>query len=287
MIRLENVRKSYKDKNADFELECSMELQEGRITGLIGANGAGKSTTFKAILNLITIDGGNIELFGKSHTKLTKEDKENIGVVLSDSSFSECLCPKDMMDIMKALYHKFDKKAFLGMCEELGIPLNKQFKEFSTGMKAKLKLAIAMSHEAKFLILDEPTSGLDVTARDTILEMLQDYMEKNEDAGILISSHISTDLEKICDDIYMIHDGKIVLHEETDELLENYAILRLEEKQFDSMEKDHFLRKKKESYGYSVLTDERQFFMENYPKLVIEKGTIDDIILMMTKGEAI
>ena len=137
------------------------------------------------------------------------------------------------------------------------------------------------------MILDEPTSGLDVTARDTILEMLQDYMEKHEDARILISSHISTDLEKICDDIYMIHDGKIVLHEETDELLENYAILRLDEKQFDSMQKEHFLRKKKESYGYSVLTDKRQFFMENYPKIVIEKGTIDDIILMMTKGEAI
>ena len=285
MIRVENVRKSYKDKKADFELKCSMELQEGRITGLIGANGAGKSTTFRAILNLITIDGGNIELFGKSHTKLTKQDKENIGVVLSDSSFSECLCPKDMMDIMKALYHKFDKKAFLGMCEELGIPLNKQFKEFSTGMKAKLKLTIAMSHEAKFLILDEPTSGLDVTARDTILEMLQDYMEKHEDARILISSHISTDLESLCDDIYMIDNGKIVLHEDTDVLLSEYGVLKVTGEQMESLDKSYFLKVKKEPFGYRILTNQKGYYQDKYPQIAVEKGSIDEVIMLMVSGE--
>lgn len=287
MIRLENVRKRYGDKDGEFQLECSMELKAGRITGLIGANGAGKSTTFKSILNLISVDDGTIEVFGKPHTKLTKADKEDIGVVLADSSFSECLCPEDIGSIMKQFYHKFDEKDFKQLCDQLGVPMKKQVKEFSTGMRAKLKLAIAMSHEAKFLLLDEPTAGLDVTARDTILEMLQEYMEKHEDAGILISSHISTDLEKICDHIYMIHGGKIVLHEESDVLLENYAILKLDEMQFQSMEKEYFLRKKKESYGYSVLTDKRQFFMENYPKIVMEKGSIDDIILMMTKGETV
>ena len=287
MIRFAHVRNRSGVDPGDFDLGCSLELQSGRITGLIGANGAGKSTTFKSILNLISIDDGTIDIFGNPHTKLTREDKENIGVVLADSGFSECLCPEDIGKIMKQFYHKFYGKNFREMCDKLKVPMQKQVKEFSTGMRAKLKLIIAMSHEAKFLLLDEPTAGLDVTARDTIFEMLQDYMEEHEDAGILISSHISTDLEKICDDIYMIDNGKIVLHEETDTLLENYATLKLDESQFESMEKEYFLRKKKESYGYSILTDKRQFFLENYPEVVMEKGSIDDIILMMTKGETI
>lgn len=283
MLKLKNVKKNY----GMFQLECSLEVESGRVTGLIGANGAGKSTTFKSILNLIAIDEGSIEVLGKEHTKLTPEDKEKIGVVLSDSGFNEYLTVNDVIAMMRNFYAEFDEKQFRDRCGQMRIPLNQKIQEFSTGMRAKLNLIAAMSHGAKLLILDEPTAGLDVTARDEVLEMLQEYMDMHEECSIIISSHISTDLEKFCDDIYMIQDGKIILHEETDVLLSDYALLKVDEKQYEKLEKAYLLRKKKENFGYSLLTNQRKFFLENYPDIIAEKGNIDDVILMMTKGESL
>ncbi len=280
MIKLENAEKHYKQ----FDLECSLQVKPGQITGLIGENGAGKSTTFKLILDLIHADSGKVEVFGKPASELTKEDKENIGVVLSDSGFSGYITVKDLLRIMAALYSKFDKDAFLNGCEKYKIPLNKKIKEFSTGMKTKLKMLVAISHEAKLLVLDEPTAGLDVIARDEFLEMLQDYMSKGE-RSILISSHISSDLENLCDDFYMIHDGKIIMHEETDVLLSEYGILKPTMEQYQALDKQYLLKVKKETFGYRCLTNERQYYMENYPDMIIEKGNIDEMILLMVRGE--
>ncbi|MDE7038222.1 MAG: ABC transporter ATP-binding protein, partial [Lachnospiraceae bacterium] len=156
---------------------------------------------------------------------------------------------------------------------------------FSTGMKRKLQVLAARTHKARLLILDEPTAGLDVIARDELLDMLRAYMEQ-EDRAILVSSHISSDLEGLCDDIYMINDGKIILYEETDVLLDNYGILKLTDEQYEKLDKKHILRHKKEEFGYSCLTDERQFYQENYPDDAVEKGTIDELILMMIRGKA-
>ena len=153
-------------------------------------------------------------------------------------------------------------------------------------MKTKLKILVAVSHEAKLLILDEPTSGLDVIVRDEILAMLQTYMEKGE-RSILISSHISSDLETICDDFYMIHDGKIVLHEDTDCLLGSYGILKPTPEQYVKLDKSYIMKTKKEAYGYRCLTNERQFYLENYPDVVMEKGNLDEMILLMVRGEAV
>ncbi len=280
MIRLENVKKQYKQ----FELDCSLQVKPGQITGLIGENGAGKSTTFKLILDLIHKDEGRIEVFGKSVSELSNEDKENIGVVLSDSGFSGYITVKDIIKIMSALYSQFDKTTFLNECEKYRIPLNKKIKEFSTGMKTKLKMLVAISHGAKLLILDEPTAGLDVVARDEFLEMLQDYMSKGEHS-ILISSHISSDLENLCDDFYMIHDGKIVMHEETHVLLSEYGILKPSIEQYQMLDKKYLLKVKKEAFGYRCLTNERQFYIENYPDVITEKGNIDEMILLMVRGE--
>ena len=152
-------------------------------------------------------------------------------------------------------------------------------------MKAKLKVLVAISHHAKLLILDEPTAGLDVIARDELLELLREFMEKEEDRAILISSHISSDLETLCDDLYMIHDGKIILHEDTDVLLGDYALLKLDDTQYHTLDKQYLLRSKKESFGYSCLTDQKQYYIENYPNITIEKGTIDAVITMMIRGE--
>lgn len=281
MLKIKDAKKNYES----FGLECSLEVAPGMITGLIGANGAGKSTTFKAALNLIRLDSGEISIFGKPHTALTTKDKENLGVVLADSGFSEYLNVRDVAAIMRGMYRGFEEKKFMDRCLEFGLSDKKKIKEFSTGMRAKLKLLAAMSHGAKLLILDEPTAGLDVVAREELLALLQDYLEDMEDRSVLISSHISSDLEKFCDDIYMIHDGRIILHEETDTLLGSYGILKVDEAQYEALDKRYVLCRKKEMFGYCLLTAQREFYQENYPGIVVEKGNIDEVIIMMTKGE--
>ena len=280
MLRLSKVKKEYKG----FQLDCTLEVQEGCVTGLIGKNGAGKSTTFKAILGLISTDGGSIEIFGKSVSEMKIRDREDIGVVMSDSGFSGYLTVRDLIPMLKSMYTNFQEEEFRRQCEKFRIPTDKKIKEFSTGMKRKLQVLAALSHEARLLLLDEPTAGLDIIARDELLDMLRTYMEK-EGRAILVSSHISSDLEGLCDDIYMIDDGKIILYEETDVLLDCYGILKATPEQFGRIEREHILRYKKEGFGYSCLTDQRQFYQENYPQITVEKGNIDELIMMMVRGE--
>ena len=282
MLILDKAKKQYKD----FELICSMEVKRGCVTGLIGKNGAGKSTIFKACLGLIHLDGGSIEIMGKMPEELTAQDREKMGVVLADSGFSGYLTINDLLPVLNSMYRAFEKNKFLSLCKEFSLPLNKKIKEFSTGMKRKLQIVAAISHESELLILDEPTSGLDVTAREEVLNLLRDYME-NEKRSILISSHISSDLEGFCDDIYLIQDGKIILHEDTDVLLDNYAMLKVTEEQYQKLDRSYILRCKKEEYGYSLLTDQKMFYKENYPDVVIEKGKIDDVISIMSRGEMV
>ena len=182
------------------------------------------------------------------------KEKQELGVVLSESGFSGYLTIKDIIPVLESLYEK---------------------------------VLVAASHNARLLILDEPTAGLDVVARDELLEILREFMEQDENRAILISSHISGDLETLCDDVYLIHEGKVILHEETDVLLSDYALMKADEGQYAAMDKQYLLRVRKESFGYTCLTDQKQYYMENYPKLVIEKGTIDGVITMMIRGEAI
>ena len=280
MLRIENLRKNY-DR---FALNCSLEVKSGYVTGLIGQNGAGKSTTFKSVLGLISADGGKVQIFGKDVRDLEKKDRQKLGVVLSDSGFSGYLTVKDVIPVLENLYDAFDRTYFLELCERFGLPMDKRIKEFSTGMKAKLKVVAAVTHDASFLILDEPTAGLDVVARDEVLELLREFMEQDESHSILISSHISADLESICDDLYMIHEGNIVFHEDTDVLLSDYAVLKLDRKQWENIDREYLLKVKKEPFGYRCLTNQKQFFIENYPEVVIEKGTIDELIMMMIRG---
>lgn len=277
MIRLDNVVKQY-DK---FRLDCSLQVPEGRVTGLIGRNGAGKSTAFKTMLGLIEIEGGTVEVFGKAAKNLTAKDREQIGVVLADSGFSGYLRIKDLIPVLDTLYTDFSREQFMAGCERMELPINKKIREFSTGMKRKLQILAALSHNARLLILDEPTAGLDVVARDELLNLLREYME-TEGRSILISSHISSDLEGICDDVYLIENGRMLLHEDTDVLLNEYGLLKVTFEQFAMLDQRYLLRKKKESFGYSCLTNKRQFYQDNFPSVVIERGDIDKVILMLT-----
>lgn len=281
LIEMENVKKSYKD----FTLDCSLCLKEGMITGLVGQNGAGKSTTFKIILGLASAESGTLHILGKKPEDRLPADKCKIGVVLSDSSFGGHMTVKQAASILSAAYENMDQEAFLSDCGKWGLPLDKKIKEFSTGMKAKFKVLAATCHKAPLLILDEPTAGLDVIARDEILDMLNAYMEK-EGRGILISSHISGDLESLCDDIYMLHEGRILFHEDTDVILSDYGILKVREEEYESIEKEWIMCIKKESYGYCCLTNQRRFYEENEPSIVVEKCGIDQIETMLVKGES-
>lgn len=281
MLKINGLVKKY----GDFTLDCTMEVRKGCITGLVGENGAGKSTTFKAALGLISYDAGEISLLGKEPVALTEKDKEKLGVTLAESGFSGYLKVKDIVPVLNAMYPEFDRSGFLNLCSKFGVPLDKYIKEFSTGMKAKLKVLAAITHNADFLIMDEPTTGLDVMARDRILNLFRVYMEEDENRSILISSHISSDLEGLCDDIYMIHNGQIILHEETDVLLNEYGLIKADENQYRKLEKEYILRVRKETFGYACLTSQKQYYMENFPDLVVEKGSLDEVITMMIGGE--
>ena len=283
LFKAERLKKNY----GAFTLDCSLEVPKGRITGIVGRNGAGKTTLFKAALGLIKPDGGSVRILGKDPLRLTAEDKAKTGVALSDSGFNGFLKVRDVKRILKGFYAGFDEAYFDEQAEKMQLPVNKNIKEFSTGMKAKLKVLAAVTHGAELLIMDEPTAGLDVVARDELLEMLNGYMEKDENRAVVISSHISGDLEGLCDDIYMIDEGRIVLHEDTDVLLDSYAVLKVDEDQFKGLDKSHILRVKREPFGYSCLTGEKNFYTENCPGIVVERGGIDSVMTLMIKGEEI
>ena len=281
MLEIKDLVKNY----GDFRLECSLQVKPGQITGLIGENGSGKSTTFKSILGLIRPDSGTIRIFGKERSGLDQTNRQQIAAVLSDSGFSGYLTIRDIIPILVHMYRRFDREYFQHQVKRFDLPENKMVKEFSTGMKAKLKLLAALGSRAKMFIMDEPTSGLDVVARDELLDLIREYMAENEDSSVLISSHISGDLESLCDDVYMIHEGKIVLHEDIDTLLSDYGILKVDEKQYADMDKQYMIRTMHEAFGYACMTDQKQYYMENYPGAVLEKGSLDSVITMMIRGD--
>lgn len=280
MILLKDAVKNYKK----FQLNISMEIPSGRISGLVGKNGAGKSTTIKLILGLVKPDSGYVGLLGTESRRLTSREKEQIGVALAEAGFCSQLNITDVEHILMKMYPQFEREYFLSKVRELNLPMDKRIKDFSSGMKAKLRVLVAMTHRAKLLIMDEPTAGLDVEARNEILDMLRNYVAEDEERSILITSHISSDLEGLCDDIYLIHDGKIILHEDTDVILDQYGILKVNEEQYKALDKSYIIKSQKERYGYACFTNEKRYYKENYPGIVIENGGIDELILMMTGG---
>ena len=282
-LKLVNVTKRYGSTVANDAI--SLEVMPGEILSVLGENGAGKSTIFHAVLGLIRPDSGKITVLGKDSQEITAKDKQKLGAALSDSGFSGNLTIQDIISVLEKLYDDFNKNFFMKQVEIFGLPYKKKLKDFSTGMKAKLKVLIAISHQAKLLLLDEPTAGLDVVARNEVLDLIRDYMAEDEERAVLISSHISSDLESLCDDFYMLKDGKIIFHEETDVLLDQYVVLKVDEAQYEKLDKSFILKVQKENYGYACLTNENAFYIENYPQIIIEKAAIDEIVTMLSGGD--
>ncbi len=280
-IELQNISKKYQG----FELKnISFNVPQGCIVGLIGENGAGKTTTIKAILN-ITKSDGTIKIFGKDIRNNEKTIREEIGVVLDDSFLSTYLNTKQINSIMRDAYKKWDENIYFNLLKQFDLPTNKLIKDFSSGMKMKLKIAVAISHKPKLLILDEPTSGLDPVVRSEILEIFRKYIENDETRSILLSTHITTDLEHISDYIVFIEKGKLIFNLPTEELLENYGVIKCSEEDFSKLDNEDYIRYKKEKYQYEVLTENKNVIKKKHSKLTIDKPSIEDIMLLYIKGE--
>ena len=280
-IELQNLSKKYKD----FELKnISFNVPQGCIVGLIGENGAGKTTTIKSILN-ITKSEGTIKIFGEDIRKNEKEINEKIGVVLDDSFLADYLTPKQINSIMKDIYPTWKESKYIELLKQFNLPLNKLIKEFSSGMKMKLKIAVAISHNPQILILDEPTSGLDPVVRSEILDIFRKYIEEDETRSILLSSHITTDLEHISDYIIFIEKGNIVFNMPTLELLENYGVIKCSKDDFLKIDSKDYIRYKKGKYQYEVLTEDKNNIRKKYNITTIDKPSIEEIMVFYIKGE--
>ncbi|MCH5167048.1 MAG: ABC transporter ATP-binding protein [Erysipelotrichales bacterium] len=280
ILEVKDLSKRYDD----FELKnISFNLPKGMIMGLIGENGAGKTTTIKAILDIIKDYKGNIKIFGLSNRKDDKRIKEDIGVVLDDMFFPEILTPTDINSVMKDTFKNWDSDLYFKYLNDFSLPKSKQVKTFSRGMRKKLEIAVAISHHPKLLILDEPTSGLDPIARNEVIDIFQDFIQ-NEECSILISSHITTDLEHIADYITFINKGEILLSKTKDELLDNYGIVKCTEKEFKNFDNKDYIRYKKNKYDYEVLVENKKEFNKIYKVSTIDKVTLEDLMVLMIKG---
>lgn len=280
-IEVNNLSKKYDG----FELKnINFAVPKGSIVGFVGENGAGKTTTIKSILN-ITNANGNIKILGKDIKQHEKEIKQNIGVVLDDSFLSDYLTAKQINSIMKDIYKEWNESKFINYLKQFNLPTNKLLKDYSSGMKMKLKIATAISHNPKLLILDEPTSGLDPVVRNEILDIFRNYIEEDETRSIFISTHITTDLEHISDYIVFIEKGEIIFNIPTAELLENYGIIKCSKEEFLNIDKQDYIRFKKEKYQYEVLTDNKENIIRKYNITTIDKPSIEDIMLLYVKGE--
>ncbi len=280
IMQIENLSKHY--DNFDLE-DVSFSIPYGSIMGLIGANGAGKSTIIKTILGIAHKDSGYIQIFGRDDIE-DNAIKEKIGVVFDGSNFHPAMTPKQINKVLADIYTNWQEDVFYTYLKKLSLPEKKKIEDFSRGMKMKLAIASALSHQPELLILDEPTGGLDPIVRDEILDMFLDFIQ-DERHAILVSSHILRDLEKVADYITFIHNGRLLFSKTKDELIYDYGLIRCTKEQFSSIERDDIIACRRQEYSCDVLTADKAAAQRKYTDCVIDNVTIDDIMLMYIKGE--
>lgn len=281
ILEIHNLSKDY----GDFVLDrVSFSLPRGVIMGLIGENGAGKSTTINCILNEIQKSSGEVLIFGKDHISDEIEIKSKLGVVFDENHFPDIFTPMEIGKYMSGIYPGWEWVTYRQFLEKFELPKDKKIKDFSKGMKVKLAFAVALSHKAELLILDEATSGLDPIIRDDVLDMLIDFVQE-ESHSVLVSSHITSDLEKVADYITFLHKGKVIFSHEKDDLVDNYGIVSCGAAIFDTLDKTEIIAYRKEDYQYKVLVKNRGKAAKNYPKAIVSPATIEEIMLFYVKGE--
>ena len=280
-IEVRQMTKTYPAFRLDRVDLC---VPKGSIVGLIGENGAGKTTLIKGMLGLIHPEEGEVLIFGKDTQTSMKEIKKDIGVVLDGSFFMELLKVQAIDTVMKGIYDKWDTALFYDYLERFGIDPSKKIKELSKGMQKKLEILTALSHHPKLLILDEPTSGLDPVVRNEILDIFQVFI-LDEECSILLSTHITSDLEHIADYLAFIDNGHMIFFETRDKVLDSYGILKCDQQQFERLEPSDVIRYRKNRYNYEVLVSDRHVIRRTYRDAVIEKITIENLMLLYIKGE--
>ena len=280
-IEIKNLTKKYDGFKLD---NINLNIPKGLIIGLIGENGAGKTTLIKSILNIINIDKGSIKIFDKDYKKEDYLIKEDIGVVLDNMFFPEILNAKDICCIMKDIYKNWDSNLYYNYLSKFDVPTSKKIKDLSKGMRKKLEIVTALSHKPKLLILDEPTSGLDPVVRDEVLDLFLDFIQE-EDNTILLSTHITSDLERIADRIVFIDKGKLIMDESRDDILDNYGILKCDIDYFNNIDKKDIISYRKGKYEYQILVANREKIKNKYKDCILDKITLEELMVLVIKGE--
>ncbi len=276
-LELRDICKRYEDFTLDH---VSFSVPMGSIMGLIGENGAGKSTTINLVLGLIGLDSGEIAVLGENGPAVSPKVKAQLGVVLDEAGFPDCMTARQVGKMLRLAYPNWQQKTYDGYLARFGLPPQKPLKDYSRGMKMKLGIAAALSHDAKLLILDEATSGLDPVVRDEIIDMLLEFIQ-DEQHAVLLSSHITSDLEKVCDYVTFIHRGKVLYSEEKDALLERMCILKCTQEQLKEIDRRAIHGVRRGAFGVEALA-ERDHLPDG---CVTDRATLDDIIVYVTKGE--
>lgn len=283
ILEVKNLSKKY-EKSGFLLDNVSFSVPYGSIMGFIGENGAGKTTTINCIINALFKDNGTVKIFGKEMFDKDTVMREDIGVVFDASNFSENLDVEQLSKVMQKIYSNWQNEQYIKLIEKFCIPFKKKIKSFSRGMTMKLSLAVALSHQAKLLILDEATSGLDPIARDEVLEAFLDFVQ-DENHAILLSSHITGDLEKIADYITFINKGQIVFSEKKDDLIYNYGVMRCKLSQFEELDKTCVIAYRKRDYQIDVLIKNKVEMARKHKEILMDTVSIDEIMLLMVKGE--
>lgn len=280
-IQIKNLSKSYKD----FTLKnITLDVPTGTVMGLIGANGAGKSTLIQSLLGLIRSDYEEMRLMGKDIRTQEKEAKEELAVIFDVSHYNMEYTPKFIGKFLSKIYKNWDMKTYNDYLERFELPKDKRLKTFSKGMKMKLEFAIAFSHDPKLLILDEATSGLDPIFRDEVLELIREFTMEEEHT-VLMSSHITSDLDKVADYIAFIHKGELQFVKSYDEIQENYGMVHCGKELFEALNPDDIVAYRKEAYEYRVLVKNKAAIQSVFEELMIENASVEDLMLFSVKGE--
>ncbi len=280
-IEINGLTKKYDGFKLD---NVSFSVPKGSIMGFIGQNGAGKTTTIKAILNIISKDSGTIKMLGLDNIENELEIKEQIAVVFDELPIHDALNIKNINIIMRDVFQQWDESVFFGYTERFGLPVKKKISQFSKGMKMKLQIAIALSHKAKLLVMDEATTGLDPVVRSEILDIFLEYLQ-DENNSILMSSHITSDLEKIADSVTFIDKGKILLTGYKDDILESHGLIKCNKDDYSRIDKSDFISARINDFGVSVMVDNIQAVKKKYPSLMTEKTSLEEIMLYYVNQE--